>query len=293
MEQSSRIAASSSLPGSAPPLTDAGLAARPPATRRRSRRRRSTLPTAAYKIISVASVVGCLILWQVLASTGVIDQTLSSSPSGVWHELMTEISNGTLGSAVLVSGKLFGVGMLVSILIGAIAGIALGWWRILYAIFDPWIAMAYSTPLVATFPLIIVWFGIGFSSQVVIVVVISVFPLLINVMTGTRQVDDNLLRLARSFRASQFAILRSLVVPSLVPYFVTGLRLTLGAGLIGVVLGEYFEGGGGLGGLVLNAGQELNSALVFVGIVVLAGAALTFTGLIRLLEKRVSAWRES
>ena len=272
---------------------DAAPAVRPPAARRRSRRRPGTLPSAAYKVISVVSVVGCLALWQVLASAGVIDQTLSSSPSDVWHALMTEISNGTLGSAVLVSAKLYGLGLLISVLIGLFGGIALGWWRILYAIFDPWIAMAYSTPLVATFPLIIVWFGIGFSSQVVIVVVISVFPLLINVMTGTRQVDDNLLRLARSFRASQFAILRSLVVPSLVPYFVTGLRLTLGAGLIGMVLGEYFEGGGGIGGLVLNAGQELNSALVFVGIVVLAGAALTFTGLIRLLEKRVSAWRES
>jgi ABC-type nitrate/sulfonate/bicarbonate transport system permease component len=260
--------------------------------RRLPRRRPGGLPSVAYKIISVLSVIICLALWQLLASTGVIDQTLSSSPSDVWHALLTEINNGTLGSAVLVSAKLYGLGLLVSCLIGIIGGIAIGWWRVLYAIFDPWIAMAYSTPLVATLPLIIVWFGVGFSSQVVIVVVVSVFPLLISVMTGTREVDPNLLRMARSFRASQLAVLRSLVLPSLVPYMVTGIRLTFGAGLIGVVLGEYFEGSGGIGGLVLNAGQELDSALVFVGIVVLAGAALTFTGLIRLVEKRISAWRE-
>jgi ABC-type nitrate/sulfonate/bicarbonate transport system permease component len=274
------------------PVATREIAETPGPGRRLPRRRPGGLPSAVYKVISVLSVVICLGLWQLLASTGVIDQTLSSSPSDVWHALITEISNGTLGSAVLTSAKLYGLGLLVSVLIGIIGGIAIGWWRVLYAIFDPWIAMAYSTPLVATLPLIIVWFGVGFSSQVVIVVVVSVFPLLISVMTGTRQVDDNLLRMAKSFRASQFAVLRSLVLPSLVPYMVTGIRLTLGAGLIGVVLGEYFEGSGGIGGLVLNAGQELNSALVFVGIVVLAGAALTFTGLIRLVEKRISAWRE-
>jgi ABC-type nitrate/sulfonate/bicarbonate transport system permease component len=282
----------SSAPVATTTVDDGTTVAPASSARRRPRRRRRALPSAAFRIISVLSVVICLGLWQLLASTGVIDQTLSSSPSDVWHALMTEINNGILGSAVLQSAKLFGLGVLISVLIGLFGGIALGWWRILYAIFDPWIAMAYSTPLVATFPLIIVWFGIGFSSQVVIVVLISVFPLLINVMTGTRQVDDNLLRMARSFRASQFAILRSLVLPSLVPYFVTGLRLSLGAGLIGMVLGEYFEGSGGIGGLVLDAGQELDSALVFVGIVVLAGAALTFTGLIRLVERRISAWRE-
>jgi NitT/TauT family transport system permease protein len=279
-------------PNSTAPVATRQAAETTTAARRRTRRRPGGLPSAAYKIISVLSVVICLGVWQLLASTGVIDQTLSSSPSDVWHALMTEISNGTLGDAILASAKLLGFGLLVSILIGVIGGIAIGWWRVLYAIFDPWIAMAYSTPLVATLPLIIVWFGVGFSSQVVIVVVVSVFPLLISVMTGTRQVDDNLLRMAKSFRASQFAVLRSLVLPSLVPYMVTGIRLTFGAGLIGVVLGEYFEGSGGIGGLVLNAGQELNSALVFVGIVVLAGVALTFTGLIRLVEKRISAWRE-
>jgi NitT/TauT family transport system permease protein len=279
-------------PNSTAPVATRQSAVTTTAGRRRTRRRPGGLPTAAYKIISVLSVVICLGLWQLLASTGVIDQTLSSSPSDVWHALVTEISNGTLGGAVLASAKLLGSGLLVSVLIGIIGGIAIGWWRVLYAIFDPWIAMAYSTPLVATLPLIIVWFGVGFSSQVVIVVVVSVFPLLISVMTGTRQVDDNLLRMAKSFRASQFAVLRSLVLPSLVPYMVTGIRLTFGGGLIGVVLGEYFEGSGGVGGLVLNAGQELDSALVFVGIVVIAGAALTFTGLLRLVEKRISAWRE-
>jgi ABC-type nitrate/sulfonate/bicarbonate transport system permease component len=282
----------SSAPVATTTVDDDTTAAPTSPARRRPRRRRA-LPSAAYKVISVLSVVVCLSVWQLLASTGVIDQALSSSPSGVWHALITEISNGTLGGAVLQSAKLLGLGLLLSFSVGIIGGVALGWWRVLYAIFDPWIAMLYSTPLVATLPLIIVWFGIGFNSQVVIVVVISVFPLLISVMTGTRQVDDNLLRLARSFRASQFAILRSLVLPSLVPYIVTGVRLSLGAGLIGVVLAEYFEGTGGIGGLVLNAGQELDSALVFVCIMVLAGAALTFTGLIRLVEKRVSAWRES
>lgn len=88
-------------------------------------------------------------------------------------------------------------------------------------------------------------------------------------------------------------MLRSLVLPSLVPYIVTGMRIAMEAGLVGVVISEYFEGGNGIGGMILNAGQQLNSAGVFLGLVVLAGTALTLTSLIRTLERRVSSWREA
>lgn len=245
-----------------------------------------------YKVIGVASLILGLALWQLLADTGAINSALSSSPLDVWRSAIQLISAGTLGSAVLASAELYGVGLALSIAIGLIFGMVLGWWRALGAVFDPWIAILYSTPLIALLPLVLVWFGIGFQGQIVMVVLVSVFPLLINVMTGTRHVDDALLRLARSFGASEFAILRSLVLPSLVPYIVTGVRLAVGTALIGVVLAEYFEGTSGIGALILRAGVQLDTAEVFVGIVVLAGTVLTLTSLIRLVERRINSWRE-
>jgi NitT/TauT family transport system permease protein len=244
-----------------------------------------------YRLIGFASVIGLLVLWQVFADAGLINQATSSSPSDVWDSARTMINDGTLGSAVASSGKLYGVGFGIAIVIGILGGIILGWWRLLGAIFDPWVAILYSTPLIALLPLILVWFGISFKGQVVMVVLVSVFPLLVNVMAGTREVDPSLLRLARSFRGSQLAILRTLVLPSLVPYIVTGVRLAAGGGLIGITVAEYFEGNDGVGGLILRAGTELDSGGVFVGIVCLAGAALVITAIIRTLESRVSAWR--
>lgn len=265
-----------------------------PAGRTRGGRARGTIWRSdhRYKLLSLISVIGALALWQLFADLGWINETLSSSPSNVFHALKQSISDGTLGTAVVSSAKLYGTGLACSISIGIVFGVLLGWWRALGALFDPWIAALYSTPLIALLPLIIVWFGIGFKGRVVMVVLVSVFPLLVSVMTGSRQVDPALIRLATSFRASQLAIIRTLLLPSLVPYIVTGVRLAVGTGLIGVVLAEYFEGTSGIGGMILHAGVQLDASMVFVGIVVLAGTALTLTSLIRLLEARFNSWRE-
>jgi len=244
-------------------------------------------------VISVASIVAGLALWQLCAETGIVNRTLSSSPWDVLQSARGMLDDGTLASAVGASAELYGTGLALSITIGICAGIVIGWWRTLGAVFDPWIAVLYSTPLIASMPLIMAWFGLGFESQVVIVVLVSVFPLLVNVIVGTRQVDPALLRMARSFGASQAAVLRSLVLPSLLPYIVTGVRIGVGAALVGVVLGEYFEGNDGIGGMILRAGQQLDAAGVFVGLVILSGTALTLTTLIRVLERRVSVWREA
>jgi NitT/TauT family transport system permease protein len=265
----------------------------PAARRGREGRVRAFVSRHRYKLISLASVICALCLWQVFAEVGWINRTLSSSPFDVWDSFKDVIKDGTLKTALLSSVQLYALGLLCSIVIGIVFGIALGWWRAVGAVFDPWIAVLYSTPMIALLPLILVWFGIGFQGRLVMVILVSVFPLLVSVMTGSRQVDDALLRLAKSFRASQWAIMRTLLLPSLVPYIVTGVRLAVGTALIGVVLAEYFEGTDGIGGMILRAGVELNSGKVFVGIAILAATALTLTGLIRMLEARFSSWRDA
>jgi ABC-type nitrate/sulfonate/bicarbonate transport system permease component len=280
-------------PGLTGPGLTGGSSAPPARARSRRRRRRKAIPQSWHKVLSIASIVIGLVLWQVLADTGVVNPTLSSSPYDVFQSARQMIDDGSLASAVSASAELYGVGLALSITIGITCGIIIGWWRTLGAVFDPWIAVLYSTPLIASMPLIIAWFGIGFESQVVMVVLVSVFPLLVNVIVGSRQVDDALLRMARSFGASQAAVLRSLVLPSLIPYIVTGVRIGVGAALVGVVIGEYFEGSNGVGGMILKAGEQLDSAGVFVGLVILAGTALTLTSLIRALERKVSSWREA
>lgn len=255
--------------------------------------RRKDYPRRRHTLLSVASVVAGLALWQLLAETGLVNRTLSSSPTDVVRSFAKMSGDGTLPEAIVASARLYGVGLGLSIVIGIVFGIVMGWWRTTAAIFDPWVAVLYSTPLVALLPMIIVWFGVGFAGQVVMVVLVSVFPLLVNVMGGTRQVDDDLLRLARSFGASQIAVLRSLVLPSLVPYIVAGVRLAVGTGLIGMVISEYFEGTDGIGGIILKSGVQLDFSGAFVGVFMLAATALILTGLIRALERRIDSWRDA
>lgn len=256
----------------------------------RWRKRRRNQPV--FKAISIMSVVLGLALWELTARLGIVDKTFSSSPALIYQALVRMVDNGTLQSALASSVRLYLVGLGISVVAGITGGVVLGWWRALGAVFDPWIAMLYSTPLIALLPLIIVWFGIGFTGQVVMVILISLFPLLVSVMTGTRQVDDLLLRMALSFGASQWAILRTLVLPSLVPYAVAGLRLSVSTALIGMVIGEYFMGTDGIGKIILQSGVTLDTSGVFVGVFILAFAAVSLNILIRTLERKVSSWRE-
>jgi len=242
-------------------------------------------------VISTASVIVVLAAWQLCASQGVVDAKLTSSPWGVVQAARFLINNGQLGTDVASSASLFGVGIGLAIAIGAIGGVLIGWWRLAAAVFEPWIAILYSMPLIALLPLILVWFGISFSAEVVMVVLISVFPVLVSVITGTRNVDKELVRLARSFCGSELAVIRTVLLPSLIPYFVAGVRLAIGSALVGVVVSEYFLGNSGIGGLIVTAGENLQSGEVFVGITILALSAIIMTGLLRRAERRISPWR--
>ena len=273
----------------APPVgAEAQTAAAAAIQRPRARRRRSGVTT----LISVASVIVVLAAWQLCASAGVVDEKLTSSPWGVVQSARFLIDTGQLGGDVASSAKLFGVGLGLAIVIGAVGGVLIGWWRLVAAVFEPWIAILYAMPLIALLPLILVWFGIGFTAEVVMVVLIAVFPVLVSVMTGTRNVDQELVRLARSFCGSEAAVIKTVVVPSLIPYFVSGVRLAIGSGLVGVVVSEYFLGNSGIGGLIVTAGENLQSGEVFVGITILALSAIVMTGLLRRAERRISRWRE-
>ena len=262
----------------------AAAAGRPP----RARQRRVSLTW----LISLASVIVVLAAWQLCASAGVVDEKLTSSPWGVVQAARFLIDTGQLGGDVASSASLFGVGLGLAIVIGAAGGVLIGWWRLVAAVFEPWIAILYAMPLIALLPLILVWFGIGFTAEVVMVVLIAVFPVLVSVMTGTRNVDQELVRLARSFCGSEAAVIKTVVVPSLIPYFVSGVRLAIGSGLVGVVVSEYFLGNSGIGGLIVTAGENLQSGEVFVGITILALSAIVMTGLLRRAERRISRWRE-
>lgn len=251
----------------------------------------SSLARRRYLLVSMGAVAVVVGSWQLLASLHVLNVDFTGSPADVVTSAQRLNKAGQLGSAVESSVILYVVSVGVSLIIAIPVGLAAGWWRLIGAIIDPFVSVLYATPLVALLPLILEWFGITFTSQVVVVVLVAVFPLLVACLTGARHVDPALIRMARSFRASDFLIMRRIVVPSTVPYIVAGLRVSMGLGLVGVVVAEYFEGNNGIGGMILVAGSALDTGEVLVGILILAAISVFMTTVVKMVDRRVSRWQ--
>jgi NitT/TauT family transport system permease protein len=143
-------------------------------------------------------------------------------------------------------------------------------------------------------PLLVLWFGIGIRSTTALVVLSALFPIVINVLVGVQNVDLRLLRMARSFRASQFRIFKVVILPATIPYLVSGLQVGLGRGLIGVVIGEmYAARDGGLGYIIAVSGTSLEVDQMFVAVVLITAAGMLMTGGIRSLEQWLQRWKPS
>jgi NitT/TauT family transport system permease protein len=140
-------------------------------------------------------------------------------------------------------------------------------------------------------PLVIIWLGIGVLSKIGIIFLGAVFPLLINTRDGVKTTPANLLTAARSFGASEWMIFRSVVLPSTVPFILTGLRLAVGRALIGVMVGELYAATAGIGFMITVAGATFQTDKVFVGVLIFAISGMTLTAVLDRIEHRFDKWR--
>jgi ABC-type nitrate/sulfonate/bicarbonate transport system permease component len=156
---------------------------------------------------------------------------------------------------------------------------------------DPFITAFNATPRLVFLPLLMLWLGIGIWSKVAVVFLGALFPLLINTYEGVRNADRLLINVVRSFGASEWDIARLVVVPNSLPFIIVGLRLAIGRAVLGVVVAEFFGSQEGLGVVMVRAGSSFKVDVVFAGLIVFAGLSLVMTGLVKLLENRLTRWR--
>jgi NitT/TauT family transport system permease protein len=180
---------------------------------------------------------------------------------------------------VAQTAQLFCIGFLISIASGLLLGVMMSWYQRVDAALDPFVSVLYAIPRIALVPLIMVWAGIGFRSQVIIVWTTGVFPVIMNTAVAVNAMDRQLMLVARSFRATNLDVLRTIALPGAIPQILSGIKQCVALSLIGVVVAEYFVGNNGVGGIIVNAGQTLATSQAFVGVVIfgpgvrLAGAA--------------------
>jgi len=244
------------------------------------------------KILGTTAVVVFLTIWELVGNTfQLINPMFMSAPSLIFKAAWQLFASGEIWNDLYVSGIEFFWGYFLSIVFAIPFGIAIGWYKKFAYVCDPFVNAMNATPRVALLPLVIIWLGIGILSKVGIIFLGAVFPLLINTRDGVKTTPANLLTAARSFGASEWQIFKSVVLPSTVPFIITGLRLAVGRALIGVMVGELYAATAGIGFMITVAGATFQTDKVFVGVLVFATTGMFMTEVINRYEQRFNRWR--
>jgi NitT/TauT family transport system permease protein len=230
-------------------------------------------------IVRAASMVAVLGAWEILGRR--INPLFMSYPSAIAKAAWILLLNGELLGALKSSLLTLVTGFVIASCIGVAMGLATDW--IVNAL--------YATPLIAIVPLVILWFGLGDAAKLFMVTVLATFPVLINTAAGVRNVSPARIDLGVAFAANERQIFMKIIVPAVLPYMMTGLRLGIGRAIIGMVAAEFFTAITGLGALIVKYGNQYDTASMFVPILTLMFLGVTLTAGVRRLEQICAPWR--
>jgi ABC-type nitrate/sulfonate/bicarbonate transport system permease component len=235
------------------------------------------------------SLLAGITLWEVVGrySSPAFMVPLSATLKKLWQLVL----DGSLIQQCLDSGALFLTGFVLALVIGMPLGLLLARVRGLRVGLEPYIMILYATPMVALIPFILSMMGFGFAPKVLVVFLFAVFPILYNTIEGARSIKPELIEVARSFRSSEWSLWYEVMLPYTLPYTMTGVRLAIGRGLVGMVSAEFFLSSTGLGQMIMTASQNFDTAGVFAAILVIALIGIAMMRLGRSLEMHFARWR--
>jgi ABC-type nitrate/sulfonate/bicarbonate transport system permease component len=244
------------------------------------------------KILGGVAVGIFLIIWELTGNIlQLINPMFMSAPSLIFKAGYEMFRSGEIYHDLYVSGVEFLGGYFLAAAVAIPFGIIVGWYKRASYVFDPFINAMNATPRVALLPLVIIWLGIGILSKVGIIFLGAVFSILINTRDGVKTTPVNLLNAARSFGASEWMLFKAVVLPSTIPFIITGLRLAVGRALVGVLVGELYAATAGIGFMITVAGATFQTDKVFVGVLIFALSGMIGMELLTKLERRFDKWR--
>jgi ABC-type nitrate/sulfonate/bicarbonate transport system permease component len=244
------------------------------------------------RLLGTFAVITAAVLWQVLADKQVLNQAFTSSPSNIYHSAIEYLGpHGTGWGDLAASGQEFAWGFLLAIGVGLPLGILAGWHGFLDALMNPFVVFFNNSPRIAFAPLFVIWFGLGITSKIAVVFLSAVLPIMISARGGVKTVDSSLVSMARAYGASDFHILRTVVLPGTVPSISSGIRISIGQALLGVVLAEYIASTKGLGYALVSAAGTFNTDRLFVVVIVIALLGVVASTLLGIVERYFERWR--
>ena len=250
-----------------------------------TRRTRRAILNLAIRLVSVAVF---LTLWEITGRG--IDPVLFTTPSAVAVAAVEMIRSGELWTYLYPSLVVLLYGFTLAVVFGIGIGLLLARYWVLDVALSVYITFLYSIPSVALVPLIVLWAGYEQTAKVIILFLFAFFPMVINTYQGVKAVDPKLIEVGRAFRCNEGQLWANIVIPASLPFIVTGLRLALGRGLIGMVLADLYTALSGIGYLIARTAATYQVNRMFVPIVTLGLLGVTLTALLRLAEKYVAPW---
>lgn len=241
--------------------------------------------------LGVIGVVSFFAAWELLTRLEIINPFYFPPISAIVVKGYELFANGSIWEHVWFSLTNFVIGFLASVALGVVLGVPMGWYKNICKTFDPLLSGIYATPLIALLPLIIMMFGLGAVSKIIMTILAAVFPILINTMVGIANTDHRLITMARAFGAKDSQIFLKVSLPGSLPYLVAGMRVALGRALVYIVVAEQYGAATGLGYLSSVAAQRFQMAAMFVPIIIIAGLGAGLNELLKAAERRLEKWK--
>ena len=250
--------------------------------------------TRKQTLLGAGSLLAGLCAWWLAARLAGLPAFILPSPGRVWQRFLSALQDGTLALNTGATLAEIVLGLVLGVSLATILGYLVAKSRALERVLSPYLVASQAFPLVAIAPLLVIWFGPGMFSKVLICAMTLFFPVLVNTIVGVRAVPAPLNDLMHSLHASRTQTLLKLEIPAALPVFLGGLRVGATLSVIGAVVGEFAQADRGLGFLVNLANRGLfDTPLMFVALFALMTIALGLYGLVSALEALVLRWRRT
>lgn len=242
-----------------------------------------------WRVLIIAFI---MFVWEMLVRLEVINPFLLGSPVAIYESAVFLANTGELWIDMLATVRATVIGFAAGSILGSFCGLALWFSRKIAHIIDPFIVALNGVPKIALAPLIIIWFGSGITSKIVLATVSTFIVALLSAYQATLGIDESQINLMKSFGAKRRQIFSKIIVPASLPWIISAFRINIGLALVSVVGGEFISSDKGLGHMIFVQGNLFNLPAVWVGIFTLMLVAICLYAIVGFLEKKLLPWNE-
>lgn len=233
---------------------------------------------------AAAAIVALLALWQLASASGLVPEYMLPSPVAVVQAFIRDF-NLLCENAAITLEEAF-IGLALGVLIGFVFAVLMDAFSWMYRAFYPLLVISQTIPTVAIAPLLVLWFGYEMTPKVILIVIVTFFPITVGLLDGFRAVDPDSVNLMRSMGAGKWQIFRYIKCPSAMPQFFSGLRIAAAYSIVGAVISEWLGGFGGLGVYMTRVKRAFAFDKMFAVIFLISIISLLLMGLVNLLQRK-------